>query len=245
MTNYSRKFVKPKRRVRAPRRADPISNVKKPVETLLQKQETDSRMLKRQKQMLGLACALALPVLSGCVAYNFSSEFLPVKAGQGHERRFQHLDLGVELPGDKSPDYHLEKLVENLRETGLFKSVEYVNRASAVDLVLTQFSYRREDPYRACILGFEGQILTIATVGVVPQVCQAEHGMDFVIYAAKDKQRKKTLSFSYTTRSVVGWAALFYAPSSEWKFQPAKERYSELLKAVFYREADNIERLLR
>lgn len=193
----------------------------------------------------GLACALAFPAFAGCVAYNLSSEVLPLKASQAHEARFQNLVLGIELPGDKLPAYQLEKLVESLRESSLFKSVEYMNRAPTVDLVLTQFSFKGEDPYGACVLGFEGQILTIATMGLVPQICQTEYEMAFALYAPKDKQKKKTFSFAYTTRSVVGWAALFYAPSNEWKFQPAREQYSDLLKAVFYREAEDIKRLLR
>ncbi len=204
-------------------------------------------MVMSQKRRFGfsLACALALPTFAGCVAYNLSSNVLPLKASPAHEARFQSLVLGIELSADKAPPYQLEKLVEHLRESRVFKSVEYVTQAPIADLVLTQFSFTGDDPHRACALGFEGQILTIATIGLVPQICQAEYQMGFALYAPKDKQKTKTFSFGYTTRSVVGWAALFYAPSSEWKFQPQKEQYPELLKAVFYREVEAIEGLLR
>lgn len=203
-------------------------------------------MLARGKKIFGLTLKFGVPfcVLSGCVAYNFSSGFLPLPQNQP-QAMFQNLVIGIEPVADKSQSYNLEKFVDDLRKSGLFKSVGYLEKVSAADLVLTSFSYKGEDPYRACLLGFEGQIAMIATVGLVPQVCKSEYEVSFVLYAPKNKQKKKPISFSYQTRSIVGWAALFYTPSAEWSFKPEKEQYSQLLKAVFYKEGDDILRLLR
>lgn len=203
-------------------------------------------MLRRGKKIYGLPLKLGVPfcMLSGCVAYNFSSEFLPLPPNQP-KAMFQNLAIGIEPVADKSRSYNLEKFVDDLRKSGLFKSVRYLEKISAVDLVVSSFSYKGDDPYRACVLGFEGQIATIATVGLVPQICKSHYEVSFFLYAPKNKQKKKPISFSYQTRSIVGWAALFYTPSAEWSFKPEKEQYSDLLKAVFYREADDILRLLQ
>ncbi|HEU4343920.1 MAG TPA: hypothetical protein VFU31_20390 [Candidatus Binatia bacterium] len=203
-------------------------------------------MLRRSKKIFGLTVRLGVPlcVLSGCVAYNFSSEFLPLPENQA-KAMFQNLTIGIEPAPDKSQSYNLEKFVDDLRKSGLFKSVRYLEKRSAADLVLSSFAYKGDDPYRACLLGFEGQIATIATIGLVPQICKSEYQISFFLHAPKNQQKKKPIAFSYQTRSIVGWAALFYAPSPGWSFKPEKEQYSELLKAVFYKEADDILRLLQ
>jgi hypothetical protein len=64
------------------------------------------------------------------------------------------------------------------------------------------------------------------------------------VYAKKKPERRKSVSFAYRTRSVLGWIAIFYLPSSDWTAQPLKEQYPDLLKAVFAREAEDLERLI-
>jgi hypothetical protein len=42
----------------------------------------------------------------------------------------------------------------------------------------------------------------------------------------------------------MGWAALFYLPFSDWTATPGRERNVEVVKAAFYRQADEIGKLL-
>jgi hypothetical protein len=189
----------------------------------------------------GAAVQASLP---GCVAYRFSSDVPP-----GREVRpsatLQNFSLGVEARSARDRSPQLEKFVENLSLSRVFKTVGYTNRLPAADLVLDSFSYRETDPLQACLLGFEGQLLTMATLGLLPQICQAEHQISFVLYASTKPERRKNVSFSYRTRTVLGWIALVYLPSAAWTAQPPKEKYPDLLKAVFAREAEEIVRLVQ
>ncbi len=183
--------------------------------------------------------------LAGCVAYHFSNDVLPVRKKSAPVATLQNLVLGIEAPSSREVSSHLEKFVENLNSSRVFKSIGYVNRLPAADLILDSFSFRETDPLQACLLGFEGQLLTAATLGLLPQVCKAEHEVSFVLYAKKNPERRKSVSFAYRTRSVLGWIAIFYLPLSDWTAQPLKEQYPDLLKAVFAREAEDIERLIQ
>src|SRR6266508_1703419 len=170
--------------------------------------------------------------VQGCVAYQFSSDVLP-----GAPRAtLQSLVLGVEAPSTRELSYNLEKFVENLNLMQVFKAVGYLDRLPTAELILSSFSYRETKPDRACLLGFEGQLLTMATIGLLPQICRAEHEVSFVLYSPKNREQRKTVSFTYQTRSILGWVALVYLPSSKWSAQPLKEQYPNLLKAVFSRE---------
>jgi hypothetical protein len=196
------------------------------------------------KKSLRFASILALSVVSGC-AHNVSSDLLRVQPNSAAGTVFQTLVLGVDPPRDSSQTYQLEKFVEALREARLFKTVEYPNRLSSADLVLTSFSFYTTNPLRACLLGFEGQVLTIGTLGLFPQICKSELQVSFVLVPRRDKRLRKPLSLTYETRSIMGWAALFYLPFREWTAKPPKERTPEIVKKAFHREAGGIQKLLQ
>jgi hypothetical protein len=158
---------------------------------------------------------------------------------------FQTLVLGIGSPLDKSQSYELSRFVEDLKKTGLFKAVDYRDRVARADLILSSFSHKETDPYEACPLGFVGQILTVGTAGLIPQICNSNNEISFVLYSAKDELQKKTFSFAYQTQTILGWAALFYTPSSAWSAKPSKNERPNLLKAVFLHEAPDIEKMLR
>ena len=183
--------------------------------------------------------------LQGCVAHQFSSPVLSGQEDGAPGARLQSLVLGVEALSTREVSYNLEKFVENLNRTQVFKTVGYVDRMPTADLVLRSFAYRETSPHQACLLGFEGQLLTMATIGVLPQICKTEYEVSFHLYSTKSREQRKTVSFTYQTRSILGWVALLYLPSSNWSARPLKEQYPNLLKAAFSREAEDIERLLK
>ena len=197
------------------------------------------------KVSAGLMMILSTCVIYGCVAYQFRSEFLPLAENEARKAMLQNLVLGIERPSDKAQLYDLEKFLNSLRESHTFRVVDYVERVSSTDLVLTSFASKGTNPYHACLLGFEGQLLTFATVGLLPQICKADHEVSFDLYSPKNQQQRKTISFRYQTRSVLGWAALLYLPSSNWSAKPLKDEYSTLLKSGFYRQANDIQQLLK
>jgi hypothetical protein len=197
-----------------------------------------------RKTSLRFAWVLALSLISGC-AHNISSDLLHLQPNAAAGTVFQTLVLGVDPPKDSSQTYQLEKFVEALREARLFKAVEYPHRLSSADLILTSFSFYTTNPLRACLLGFEGQLLTIGTLGLFPQICKSELQVSFVLVPRRDKRLRKPLSLTYETRSIMGWAALFYLPFREWTANPPNERRPDIVKNAFHREADDIQKLLQ
>ena len=199
----------------------------------------------RLKLCLSLGVALSVSFLNGCVAYKFASPLLPLRENEKIEQTFQNLVLGIESPADPAQSYELERFVEDLNQTGLFKAVRYTNGVDRPDLILASFSYRGTNAYQACPWGFVGQIVTIGSAGIIPQICNSETEISFALYSPRHDQQKKTVSFTYQIHTIFGWVALFYTPSSAWKAKPSKDERANLLKAVFLREATDIQTILR
>jgi len=192
-----------------------------------------------------VALALSASFFSGCVAYQFASPLLPLQESQNGEQLFQSVVLGIDSPADPSQSYELGRFVDDLNKARLFKAVQYnTNGATRSDLILGSFSYRETNAYQACPLGFAGQILTIGTVGLIPQVCNSKNEISFVLYSPGHQQQKKTVSFAYQTYTIMGWVALLYRPSSAWTSMPSKDERANLLKAVFFHEATDIQGIL-
>jgi hypothetical protein len=87
-------------------------------------------------------------------------------------------------------------------------------------------------------------MLTIATAGLIPQICKERHRVSFDLYSPKSI-KKMSVTFDYETGSALGWAALLYNLSSDWTSTRPEEAYRDLLKSVFYQRADEIQALLR
>ncbi len=187
------------------------------------------RVKSRLKLCWSVGVVLSVSLVSGCVAYKFASPLLPFRESENDEQMFQSLVLGIDSPADSSQSYELEKFVEDLNKTRLFKAVQYTDGIARADLILTSFSYRETNAYQACPLGFAGQILTMGSVGLIPQICNSENEISFVLYSPSHNQQKKTVSFTYQTHSILGWVALLYTPTSAWKAQPSKDERADLL----------------
>jgi hypothetical protein len=192
----------------------------------------------------GLRVLLGLCFVHGCAAYNLSSSLLPPEQAEG-KATFQNVVLGVGSPLERSQSYELNRFIDDLRKTGLFKAVDYNDRLDGVDLILNSFSYKETDPYEACPLGFVGQILTVGSVGLIPQICNSNNEVSFVLYSPKHDLQKKQFSFAYQTKTILGWAALFYTPTAAWTAQPSKDERANLLKAVFLHQQADIQKMLR
>lgn len=113
------------------------------------------------------------------------------------------------------------------------------------DLVSDSWIYEGEkDPFKNCSLGFEGEMLTIGTAGLIPQICERWHSVSFDLYSSKSKKTFR-ITLVYETGGALGWAALLYNASPEWSATSPEQRYQDLLKAVFYKHADAIQGILR
>jgi len=107
----------------------------------------------------------------------------------------------------KYPAYS-ERLIRDLRSTGLFKTVKQAEDIRGVD-----FLARVEDTVygTACI-----PLLTGITLGIIPTTVQEEHGNDFSIEPVFFMGNKVRIPYRYSTESVLGWKALFLNFSPNW-----------------------------
>lgn len=193
----------------------------------------------------GFRVMLALCFIQGCAAYNLSSPLLPSESQDESRWIFANLVLAVGPPLDNSQSFELSRFVEDLRKTGLFKAVDYKERIPDADLILSAFSYKETDPFEACPLGFVGQVLTVGSAGLIPQICTSKNEVTFALYSPKHEGEEKKVSFVYQTKTILGWAALFYTPSAAWTAQPSKYERANLLKSVFLHEQADIQKMLR
>jgi hypothetical protein len=183
-------------------------------------------------------------MFGGCFAHKFSSSLLPFKEDETTKTVFHEVVVAVAEPISKS--YELPKFIDALQKLSLFKEAGAIDGLSRPpDLILDSWAYEGErDPFKNCTLGFEGEMLTIGTAGLIPQICESSHRVSFDLYSPKIK-KKISVAFAYETGGAIGWAALFYNASSEWSAKAPEQQYQELLKAVFYQHADEIQDLLR
>jgi len=107
----------------------------------------------------------------------------------------------------KYPVYS-ERLIRDLRSTGLFKTVKQAEDIRGVD-----FLARIEDPVygTACI-----PLVTGITLGIIPTTVQEEHGKDFSIDPMFPMGNKLRIPYRYSTESILGWKALFLNFSPNW-----------------------------
>jgi len=122
---------------------------------LIHRRQTFTTVFMRNVVKLALNSVLILSmcIVYGCVAYNFSSDFLPLEENQARKAMFQSLALGVERPPDKPESYDLGKFLENLKKSEVFRTVAYVDGVSITDLVLTSFFFRGTNPLSCLYAG--------------------------------------------------------------------------------------------
>ena len=183
-------------------------------------------------------------LFGGCFAHKFSSPLLPFEEDDKTNVAFQDIVVAVAAPVSES--YELTKLIDALQKSRLFKEAGAMDQLSrSPDLVLDSWIYEGEkDPLKNCSLGFEGEMLTIGTAGLIPQICERRHSVSFDLHSSKSKKTFR-ITFVYETGGALGWAALLYNASPEWSAMSPEQRYQDLLKAVFYKHADAIQGILR
>ena len=183
-------------------------------------------------------------IFGGCFAHKFSSSLLPFKDDEKTKTAFQEVVVALAEPIAES--YELTKLTAALQKTSLFKEAGAIDQLSRPpDLILVSWFYEGErDPFKNCSLGFEGELLMIATAGLIPQICESRHRVSFDLYSPKTK-KNISVTFAYETGGAVGWAALLYNASSDWTVTAPEKQYQDLLKAVFYQRTHEIQNLLQ
>lgn len=184
---------------------------------------------------------------SGCFAHTVQSPMLAVSEHPEITTRLKNVILAVESPKDESNRYMIDSVIKHLGQTGLFQEVGYREKLTrAPDLILTSLKIDKTDFMKACSLGFEGGMITIGTIGLIPQICHFNHVITFQL-SGLGSERKVDITLSYESGGVMGWVAIAYNLSSEWTWmpQPQEKKRNHVWKAAFWEEGDEILEILR
>ncbi len=190
---------------------------------------------------------LLVVCVSGCFAHSVQSPMLTVPEHVQITARLKQTVLAIESPNSESNRNKVDRVITDLDEAGLFQEVGYRERLTrAPDLILTSLEIQETHFMKACSLGFEGEMITIGTVGLIPQICRSSHVIIFQLSRAGD-ERKVDIRVTYEQGSVMGWVALAYNLSSQWTWmaQPQEQKLNLVWKAAFWEKGDEILEILR
>jgi hypothetical protein len=186
-------------------------------------------------------------IISGCFARKVSSPLLSTQKNPDDITKFENIVLAVDPPKKESDRYVVDDVVEHLRKTGFFKEVGYKNKLKVVpELFLTSLERNGNNLFEGCSLGFEGEMITIGTVGLIPQICHRFHIISFQL-SNLNKEESVHIRITYERESVMGWVTLIYNLSPEWTWmpQPQERKEIQVWKSALHQKESEILKLLR
>jgi hypothetical protein len=158
-------------------------------------------MHRRAKVILGVLIAFAalvgIAIAGGC-----SSSTLPPKltAAQVATIRNCHIAVSIGVAPYKYPVYS-ESLIKDLRATGIFDTVDSIERVKDPALVAV---VERPVHGTATI-----PVMTIVTFGILPTTVEEEHGYAFSIRSPSDPGELVRIDYTYRGPTTLGWCAFF------------------------------------
>ncbi len=159
----------------------------------------------RKKAFVGVTIAAVLVAVAsfgGCGSFSLPPPPTQEQLAVLKNTRFD-ATVGVE---DYTYPVYSERLLVDLRSTGLFKSVEPLGKLRNPDLVV-----RVEKPiHGTAVIPF----WTVITLGVVPTTVEEEHGYVFSIRSPAHPESSVLVDSVFRGPSTLGWAAFFLNFSS-------------------------------
>ena len=144
-----------------------------------------------------LAALVGIAVGGGCGSFSLPPK--PTDA-QLAVLRTTHFRAKVGVEPYKYPVYS-ERLISDLRSTGLFDAVELLDQIDKPSLVA-----RVERPvYGKATIPF----WTIVTLGIVPTTVEEEHGHAFSLRPVSHSEAPVLIDYTYRGPSTLGWVAFF------------------------------------
>jgi hypothetical protein len=137
-------------------------------------------------------------------------------------------------------------MIDKLQATKIFKEVDYANQIkNKPDLILTLVD-KKETPdfLHACSMGFEGGMMTVLTLGLVPQICHQQQIYHFRI-SSPQNNKSIEMNIPIETKSVFGWLGLFYNISPHWTWRYPEDKEQNLLIVVIEQKSNEIANLLQ
>ena len=151
--------------------------------------------------------------------------------------RATHFSCSVGVEEYQSPVYS-ERLVTALRRTGLFDTVDNLERVPDAQLVARV----QRRVYGTAMIPW----LTGLTLGIVPTTVEEEWGEVFSLAARDEAGSRVLVDFTYKGPTTLGWVALLYNLSPQRTiYSPRKtERFRDALSVAICRKRDEIRKLL-
>jgi hypothetical protein len=200
-----------------------------------------------------IALAFGVACLSGCFARKFKSMDLIPASASIDRSGLSTITVAIE----KKQNAHwlvisiLEDLSKDLKSTGIFKDViltdDIKSLAKAPDLILAKHTKDSElDAFHSCSLGFEGVMITIGTLGLIPQICKNNFVETYILSVPRNGKEIE-IKIKYEIGNVVGWAALFYAFSPEWTLshKNIENQYINAIRSAFSTKSDDVRNALK
>ena len=180
------------------------------------------------------AVLVVVAAFGGCSSSSLPSAPTEAQIGLLEQTHFKS-SVGVEAY--KYPVY-TERLIKDLRATGLFDRVEPIDQIDKPDLIA-----RTERPVygKATI-----PLWTIVTLGVVPTTVDEEHGHVFSLRRPGDSEPSELVDYTYRGPTTLGWVAAFLNLSANrTSGNPIEtQRFREGLALAVALRADQIAKLL-
>lgn len=152
----------------------------------------------------------------------------------------------ISLLTEPPQDSRFEKMIDKLQATRIFKEVDYANQIkNKPDLILTLID-KKETPdfLHACSMGFEGGIVTVATLGLIPQLCHQQQTYHFNI-ASPENNKSIEMNIPIERKSIFGWLGLLYNISPHWTWRYSEDKEQNLLITVIEQRSNEIVNLLQ
>lgn len=180
---------------------------------------------------------LCVTCAAGCTSIRITADAATLRAAEAASgTELRQVALAVDV-GD-SNQRERERFTDAVRRTGLFKSVAVLTERSLADVVL--FDLRHEfPPIGSGFQCFEPYLL-VATVGLVPAVCEGTHTLSFRLRATK-REAGIAVREVFLQKSVWGWAAVALNASPRWQHEGAFEQF---LGHVFLARREDILKLV-
>ena len=160
-----------------------------------------------------LICILCL---QGCFAAKFKCKPVTPQSNNSNIYALSGLTVLIDIESAERQ----KEVLKDLRNAGIFKEVftpdNNSKHSTPPDLVLIKdikTCDKRGDS--SCSLGYFGEMFTIYSFGLLPQICENECHEKYVLLSPL---RGKTveISVNYEAGTVLGLAAIFYSLSPDW-----------------------------
>ena len=199
------------------------------------------------KRLYSVLIVYFIAVLNGCAAHKFTSPLLTNQSDAAtlHGQDLNNVSVAVNPFKDNSKQWQFEKFIEELRKANIFKEVHYADQLKSKPALALTLLERKETPdfLHACSMGFEGGMITVLTLGLIPQICHQQTDIHFSISSLYNS---KTIDFylTYKEDGVLGWLAAIYNISSNWSWRYPEYKKQKLLTTVIMEQSTEIQQLL-